>query len=142
MRYAITWLALAVAVALGVGSLNWPAFRRMTRVGVIASGRVVKLLPKIHETVRYEYRVGGEVIEGQMQSWLPNQPLEKLRVGDPLVIYYDPQHPAESVLGDPKPMLQNETVSVAAASILMPTFMVGGWLWRARRSARKQANSR
>ncbi|HUA37127.1 MAG TPA: DUF3592 domain-containing protein [Candidatus Sulfopaludibacter sp.] len=135
MRYAITWLALAGVIAIGIGSLNWPAYHRMMAAGVTGQARVIELLPKIHNTVRYEYHVGGLVFEGQMQSWLPNPPLEQLRVGQPLVIYYDPQHPAESVLGDPRPMLQNEMFSVALAAVVVPTFIVVTWAWRSRRHA-------
>lgn len=136
MRYAITWLVLATVIAVGIGSLNWPAYHRLVEVGVSGQASVLELLPKIHNTVRYEYHVGGHMFEGQMQSWQPNPPLEQLRVGQPLVIYYDPQHPAQSVLGNPKPMLQNETISVALAAIVFPSFIVGTWAWR---SSRRQA---
>jgi|SRR3954471_1581540 hypothetical protein len=135
MRYAITWLVLATAIAIGIGSLNWPAYHRLAVRGVSGQASVVELLPKFHNTVRYEYRVGEKVFEGQMQAWQPNPPLEQLRVGQPLVIYYDPQHPEQSVLGDPKAILQNETVSVALAAIGVPSFIVVSWAWR---SSRKQ----
>ena len=137
MRYAITWLVLATVVAVGIGSLNWPSYHRLAVAGVPGQATVVELLPKTHNTVRYEYRVGGQVFEGQMQAWQPNAPLEQLRVGQPLIIYYDPQHPAQSVLGDPKPILQNEIVSVALAAIGVPSFIVATWAWR---SSRKQAH--
>ena len=137
MRYAITWLALAAAIAVGIGSLNWPAYHRMVAVGVSGQASVVELLPETHNTVRYEYRVAGEAFTGQMQSWQPNPPLDQLRVGHPLVIFYDPQHPAQSVLGYPKPMLQNETISVALAAIVAPSFIVATWAWR---SSRRQAH--
>jgi hypothetical protein len=133
MRYAITWLVLASLIAIGIGSLNWPAYRRMVSVGVLGQGRVVELLPKIHNTVRYDYRVGPRLFDGQMQSWQPNPPLEQLRIGQPLVVYYDPEHPAESVLGNPKPMLQNERVSVALAAVGAPSLIVATWAWRSSR---------
>jgi hypothetical protein len=137
MRYAITWLALAIAIVIGLGSLNWRAYRSMAACGVSGQATVIELLPKIHNTVRYEYRVAGQAFQGQMQSWQPNPPLTKLSVGQPLVIYYDPRHPEESVLGDPKPMLQNETISVALAAVILPTFIVAPWAWR---SSRKHAS--
>src|SRR5207248_2056851 len=79
---------------------------------------VVEFLPSIHDTVRYDYRVDGRGFQGQMQSWRPNPPLPQLAVGHALVIYYDPQHPEDSVLGYPKPMLQTETISVALAAVI------------------------
>jgi hypothetical protein len=139
MKYAITWLLLAVVIAVGIGSLDWPAYRRMAARGVSGRATVVELLPKIHNTVRYQYEVGGQTFGGQMQSWQPNPPLERLGVGESLVIYYDPQHPAASVLGDPKPMLWNETISVSLAALGMPTLIVVGWAWRASRKQTDQS---
>ena len=138
MRYAITWLVLVIVVAIGIGSLNCPAYRRMAARGVSGHATVVELLPKIHNTVRYRYVVAGQTFQGQMQSWQPNQPLEQLSVGQSLVIYYDPQHPEASVLGDQKPMLMNETISVALAALVVPTFLVATLAWRASRKHEDQ----
>ena len=137
MRYAITWLLLAITIVVVVGRLNWPAYHRMATVGVPGQATVVELLPNIHNTVRYEYRVDGRGFQGQMQSWRPNPPLSQLTVGHPLVIYYDAQNPEDSVLGYPKAMLQNETISVALAALIIPTLMVISWAWR---SSRKHAD--
>ena len=133
MRYLIAWLALAVVVGIGIGNLNWPNYRRMVVRGVSGQATVVELLPKIHNTVRYEYRVARQSFQGQMQSWQPNPPLEQLRVGEPLVIYYDPGHPEDSVLGDPRSMLRNETISIALAAVGLPTLLIVGWAWRSSR---------
>jgi hypothetical protein len=119
---------------IGIGSLNWPGFYRMVARGIPAKGTVIELLPNMHNSVRYRYAVNDQIFEGQMQSWSPNPPLQQLTVGQSLVIYYDPEHPNESVLGDPKPMLKNETISVAAAAFVLPTFAVAVW---ARRASRK-----
>ncbi len=63
---------------------------------------------------------------------------KQLGVGRSLVIYYDPQRPEESVLGDPKPMLRNETISVLLAAFGVPTFIVVGWAWRVSREHQDQ----
>jgi hypothetical protein len=139
MRYAIAWLALAAVVAIGIGSLNWPEYRRMAVRGISGHAIVVELLPKIHNSVRYEYYVAGRTLQGQMQSWQPNPPLEQLSVGQPLVIYYNPERPEESVLGDPRPILKNETVSIALAALGIPTFIVLVWAWRTSRHRVKQS---
>jgi hypothetical protein len=131
MKYTITWLLLVIGIAVGIGSLNWPAYHRMASRGVTGKATVVEVLPKAHNTVRYEYAVGGRTFQGQMQSWQPNPPLEQLGVGQSVVIYYDPQRPEASVLGDPKPILRNETISVLLAAFGMPTLIIVGWAWRA-----------
>jgi hypothetical protein len=105
----------------------------MAARGVSGQATVIELLPKNHNTLRYEYHVAGRTFQGQMQSWPPNPPLGELRVGQSLVIYYDPEHPQESVLGDPTPMLKNETISVGLVAILLPTLLVVMSAWRASR---------
>jgi uncharacterized protein DUF3592 len=130
MKLAIIWLALALIVLVGIGGLNWPSYRRLAVRGVQVQAAVVELLPNAHNTVRYEYRVGQRVYEGQSQSRQPNPPLDKLRIGQVVTIYYDPEHPETSVLGDPTPILQNETISIALAAFGVPTFVVASWAWR------------
>jgi Protein of unknown function (DUF3592) len=133
MKYAITWLVFAIAVTAGMGSLNWPTYRRLAARGVEGQAKVIELLPKIHDTVRYEYHVAGKTFEGQMTTWQPNPPTKQLSVGNSLTIYYDPDHPEISVPGDPKPILRNETISVLLAALVAPTFLVLTWAWRASR---------
>jgi hypothetical protein len=130
MKYAITWVLLAILIMVGLGSFNWQTYRRMAARGVPGRATVVELLPKVHETVRYHYEVAGQKFEGQMQSWEPNPPLGQLSIGQSVVVYYDPQRPEESVLGDPKPMLRNEIISILLAAFVGPTFIVAWWAWR------------
>ena len=141
MKYALTWLVMALAIAVGIGSLNWLSYRRLAVRGVSGRATVVELLPKNHNTVRYEYQVAGRTFQGQMQSWQPNPPLEQLSVGQPLFVYYDPEHPEESVLGDPKPIFKNETISIALAAVGFPTFLVVVWAWRTSRNRAKHGVS-
>jgi hypothetical protein len=137
MRYVLAWLLLAAAIAIGIGRLNWTSYRHMAAHGISGPATVMELLPKIHNSLRYEYQVAGRTFQGQMQSWPPNPALDQLAIGQSLVIYYDPEHPEESVLGDPGPMLRNETISIGLAATLFPTLLVVMW---ARRAARKHAN--
>jgi hypothetical protein len=136
MKYVITWLVLAALFAVALGSINLRDYHRFLAQGVLGHATVTSLHPEFHNTVRYEYRVAGQTFHGQMQSWSPNPELQQLSVGQTLVIYYDPGHPEQSVLGDPKPMLENETISVGLAAILVPAFIVLAW---ARRTSRKHA---
>lgn len=133
MKYILVWLALSIALLVGLGRLNWPFYHRLTIHGVEGQGTVVELLPKIHGTLRYKYQVEGKTFEGQQQPWQPNPDLDRLRVGQSVVIYYDPAHPSDSVLGDPKPMLKNETISIAVAATIFPTMIIGSWRWQKRR---------
>ena len=131
MKYVLTWLSLACIVAVVAGYLELPPYRRMDARGVPGTATVVELTPRFHNTLRYEYHVAERTFQGQMQSWIPNPPLERLRVGQSVVVYYDPENPSDSVLGDPKPMLENETISVAAVAIGFPSFIVLVWAMKA-----------
>jgi hypothetical protein len=124
MKWFALWLILAIAIAFVVGSLNVPLYERLITKGVQTKATVVELTPKIHNTVRYEYQVGGVKFEGQRSPWRPNPPTGELAVGDSLVIYYDPSNPSLSAPGDVGPMLTNELISVGMAALLMPTFIV------------------
>ena len=65
------------------------------------------------------------MFQGQMQSGPPNPPLEQLSIGQSLAIYYDPEHPEDSVLGDPKPIFKIETISIDS---LLLVYLRFSWL--------------
>ncbi|CAN5903706.1 hypothetical protein BH11VER1_BH11VER1_42160 [soil metagenome] len=138
IRYAIAWLALAAAFCIIIGSLNWRTFSRLTERGVSGSATVIGLFPKNHNTVSYEYHVGDRTFKGQMQSRSPNLPPDQLHVGQSLVINYDPLHSEDSVLGDPKPMLTNETISISLVALIFPTLILFAWKsWQRSTSAQQ-----
>jgi hypothetical protein len=68
MKYAIIWLVLAFVIACLVWSQNLPTFHRLAENGVSENATIVELLPQIHNTVRYEYRVAGQTYQGRMGS--------------------------------------------------------------------------
>ena len=128
--YAAAWVLLAACITIGLGQPNWPYYHRMTIRGVAGTGSVLQLLPETHDTVRYEYRVGPYKYFGVRTCWAPNRQPAQLHIGDPLVVYYDPQHPEDSVLGCPKVMLNNETTSIALAATGIPSLALIGWALR------------
>jgi hypothetical protein len=125
-KYAIIWLVLAVGIACLTGSLNLPTYHRLAEKGVSGSATIVELLPQFHNTVRYEYHVAGQTYQGRMGSRPPNPPSEQLGIGQSVVIYYDPEHPEVSVLGEPKAMFDGETFPVMLAALVLPSFAVFG----------------
>jgi hypothetical protein len=135
MKYTLAWLALALIIATALGSIDLRRYRRMTTHGIEGKAIVTELLPENHQTLRYEYHAGDRTFHGQMQSWSPNPPLARLKVGQPVVIYYDPEKPEDSVLGDPKPILRNELISIALASTILPAFLL--YIVKIRLSQRK-----
>ena len=136
MRYAITWIVLAAGIAIGIGSVNWSFLNRIADRGVRSGANVIGFFPKTHNSLRYEYNVAGRSFQGQSQPSTPNPPAVQLAIGSAVVIYYDPEKPEDSVLGDPKPILLNETISILLAATIVPTFLVVVW---AGRTSRKKA---
>jgi hypothetical protein len=91
---------------------------------------VVELHPEFHGTARYEYHVGGRLFQGQTQPAAPNPPLAELRLGQSLVVFYDPEDPAKSVLGDPKLMLKTEPLSSIIATFCFLILVMITLAWR------------
>jgi hypothetical protein len=124
MKWVILWLVLAVVFLVGIGSFNLSLFHGLMENGVRQQAIATKLTPEFHNTVCYEYQVNGTKFEGRDQSWNPNPPLTTIKVGQSLVIYYDPQNPSRSVLGNPGPMLTNELIAVGMITLVIPTIVV------------------
>ena len=140
MRYVVAWLILALGFAIGLGSLNWRTYCSLATRGVRAQATILELHPEEHASARYRYRVDGRILEGQRSPSRPNPPLDQLRVGQTVIVYCDPRFPQRSVLGDPQPILLNETGYIAAVALLFPTIIVLRWRSISRRRARKTGN--
>ena len=132
VKYLMLWLALAVGLALGIGSFNLPLYSNLVARGVFVQGTVIELTPEMHGTTRYEYHVGSQIFRNQWRMHPPNP--QATEVGQSITICYDPKHPEESVPGDPRSMLTNEILFVSFASISGSAFIVANLAWRARRS--------
>jgi hypothetical protein len=138
VRYVLVWLCIALACALLAASFNWSGYHRLATHGVRTTGTVTAVLPEDHASARYRYEVGGQSLEGQFSPWPPNPPLEDLRVGEVVTVWYDPTSPGYSVLGDPGPILRNETETVLLGPLWLATWVVLVWFVRDRLHARRR----
>lgn len=99
LRAAFTGAAIWIIV-LGVAG---PTFHRMYRLekhGVQAEARVVLKQPREHWTVVFTFRHGDTQYTGSgsaTRGGLP--PMESIRIGDPVIITYDPRDPRNSSTG-------------------------------------------
>jgi hypothetical protein len=128
MRYVAIWIVLMLAFLIGLGNVNWIGLHRLTIRGVSGDGVVTELTPENHDRVYYTYQVAGNTFDGRGQSWPPNR--SSLSVGDSVVIWYDPEQPKISVLGNPRPMLRNETISILLVTLFCPALIVITLKWR------------
>lgn len=127
MKYVITWLALAVVVGLALSSRNLRKYTELTQRGRRTEAAVVEIHKELHSTVVYRYTVDGRLYQERARPSAPNPPIDKLKIGDVVTAFYDPQQPAVSVLEAPALLLANEQVSVVAAALLMPGILVLSW---------------
>jgi len=122
----IIWLILALITAVGLGSLNIPTFWRLTKHASDCQGAVTEVTVDYHNTVRYQYKVNNRVYTGQTQTGMPNPEPGKLRPGDALVVFFDPDAPSTSVLEAPDALLKNEIISWGLAALVVPSLVVFG----------------
>jgi hypothetical protein len=133
----IVWLVLACGIAGNIGSVNIPKFWRQSKHEVRGTGVVTEVTAGLHRPlVCYLYTVGNGTFSGQDQSDAPNPPAEKLCVGDPVVVFYDPAKPSSSTLSDPHGLLTKEIIFAGLAGTVFSTLLVFPIWWRTRR--RKQ----
>src|SRR5436190_6982616 len=121
MKYAIAWFVLACLLGIFLSQLNWVAYLKLMRRGLRTEGTVIQAIPEMHGTVRYSYEAGGRKYEGQTQPTMPNPPIDRLKPGAVVTIYYDPQTPEKSVLGNPNLLFRNETITIVLVVLLLPT---------------------
>ena len=117
----LTWLVSSFALAFLVGGLNLPKYWTLAERGINTEGVVIAKEPANHRLVRYTYSIDQSSYFGSDQVG----DFERLKIGDPVTVSYDPLNPSMSLLGDPRQRLTNELVSVGAVAILFPTIIVG-----------------
>src|ERR1700694_3140043 len=97
------WFALTIAFgAIGIVTLNWPEALALATRAVEVQGTVVSKEPENHKFIQYTYVVGEATYSGLGSAGRDNPTFEQLKIGDRVKLYYDPDSPKESILGDPK----------------------------------------
>jgi hypothetical protein len=119
-----TWLALSFILGFIVGRSNLQKYLPLARRGVATHGVVSAKEPTNHRTIHYTYEVEGQSYGGSGHAGNGNPEFDRLRVGDRVLVYYDPPSPSVSVLGDAKQLLWGEEVSVGVVAVLFPTIIV------------------
>jgi hypothetical protein len=99
---------------------NWTSYYRIAKNGVSGKGIVFQLLPQDHNGVRYNYKSDNKTFEGMRNSSPPNPPFNQLKKGQEVTVYFDPQHPEISLLGDPKSIFKDETIAVVIGGVVLP----------------------
>jgi hypothetical protein len=130
----IIWLLLTFFFAcLGLAALDWRRWDELSGYDGVTDGRVTAKEPGNHRLVRYSYEVGGRAYSGSGNAGGVNPPFDRLNVGDRVAVFYDPQVPSESFLGDPKGHVSSLKAGVILFAVIGPLFsLLGlyakGWL--------------
>jgi hypothetical protein len=124
IKYLLLYLALAIAIALFLGSINWMTYYRLSKHGIGIKAIVTKTSCSNHMTFSYYFELKGQSIDGFGGDGYGNPSCDTLKEGDPVLIYYLSSQPEINVPGDPKKRLNNETISIMMAVLIFPALLV------------------
>lgn len=117
-------MALAIAIVLFIGSINWMTYYRLSKQGIGTKAVVTKTNCSHHMTFSYRFDFNGQNIDGSGGDGYGNPSCDTLKEGDPVLVYYLSSQPEINVPGDPRERLNNETISIAMAALIFPALLV------------------
>ena len=135
-RFLLLWLAGASLIAIGLGSLNVPRLYPLMRRGVKTCGTVTAFEPNNHRTVHYSFEVDGKAHSGAQEGGVSQDVPGFSSICNGNVVFYLPDDPYVSCIGDPAPMFNNEVISILLPMLTFPPFALLGWRWRSPRFRR------
>ena len=97
---------------LGITALDWSQYRHLAQVAVKTVGRVNTKEPGNHNSIRYSFKVNGLFYHGIGRGGGENPTFDQLQTGSEVVVYYDPENPDSSFLGNPKEQAADVTTGV------------------------------
>ena len=109
----LIYVVLVIFFALiGLTVLEWPKYQKLSRDALKTVGRVVGKEPSNHNFVRYSFEVDHMLFAGIGNAGGENPSFDELKVGDSVIVYYDPEDPNRSFLGNPKSQATSATTGV------------------------------
>jgi len=122
-RFLLLWSVGACATAIGLGSFNIPSLCPLARRGVQTVGTVTGFEPNNHRTVHYAFEANGKTFLGSQAGGVDG---EATTTSAKQAVFYLPENPYTSCIGDPKPMLWNEVITIAlGVFIFVPLVLLG-----------------
>jgi hypothetical protein len=125
-------IALAAALLLTAGLLyrqrDWPRHWRLYKHGVAASGWVTGKSDGPDKLVHYAFATPLKTFTGSGEADYGNPSYDALSPDDQVVVYYLPENPDVSCLGDPKARLREQ--HAAMVWILLPGLAAAAYALR------------
>ena len=116
--FIVLWFVIGGAGALMVWGESSTSLRirgELRRFGVITSATVVRTTPQDHDSLTFEYVVGGRKFVANRVSGLPNPQADDLHVGDVIVAAYSGRDPSISCACNPSIAFATNDVPFFAA---------------------------
>jgi hypothetical protein len=122
-----TWLVITgIVAAIMIYKLDILEYRRLASHGMNIQGVVTAKEPENHQFIHYSYTVNQHSYTGTGNAERGNAEFERLNIGDKVKVYYDPNNPQTSFLGDPAEQLSSMIRGGLFITLLGPLAMVSG----------------
>lgn len=133
LDFTLSWLGIAAAIAIFLGSINLPKFVDIFWNAAQTTGEIKQIDSSQHNMVAYTFLVDGEEYSSQDHS----DNCSSLYSGDSIVVYFSKTSPRSSLLDKPISALFNELATIGLACLVLPPFAI--WRLHSRRQlGRKQ----
>jgi len=123
-RFLLLWFVGASLLGLGLGSFNIPSLYRLMRRGIETTGTITDFEPNNHRTVHYSIDVNGKSYSGSQQGGAEGEETSVSSISTRRAVFYLPDDPNVSCIGNPAPMLKNEIIPIVLAMLFIPTFFL------------------
>ncbi len=117
----IVWVLAAAAFVMAVFLYmhqDWRLHERLYEKGMHAEGVVTAKDVVGGKTVEYSFRVGEKSYRGQSTAGYGNPSFAALSLDDQVIVFYLPEDPSVSTMGDPKLRVEDQHRWMAWALIL------------------------
>jgi hypothetical protein len=120
-------LALAIAAVgfVAYTHRDWVRYERLSRSGVMAQGWVTGKSDARQRKIYYAFTTPRKTFTDTSTGGYGNPPFEALGENDQVLVYYLPEDPDVSCLGDPSDRVREQ--NIALIWMLLPAAAVGGW---------------
>jgi hypothetical protein len=136
---ALVWLALTIVFAvIGAIVMDWRKWHELAKYSIETNGYVMRKEPDNHRIIQYSYAVDQQTYSGLGNASGDTPEFDQLNIGDEVRVFYNPDNPKLSILGNPESQARSIERGVFFLAIFGPLFsMIGlytkGWLPVSRR---------
>lgn len=125
MGKALLACLLAAAGVFAYSHRDWARAERLRRTGMLTTGRVTGKSDAKRRQIYYAFDTPRKMFTDVGTGGYGNPDYDHLEEGDPVIVYYLPEDPDVSCLGDPGDRVRDQHNTLMW--VLLPGFALGGW---------------